>query len=188
MTWTLCSKEDVAALHPIQVADLMDEWSDMVEGLIRQHMGQPYLGTSQVIVDEQLSGDGTYTLHVKNDPIISIESLTVDGVLLQPDEYVFNRATITRRYTQFPFGVLNISISYTSGDMTPNPVLQLCAAAMIVAIINYRRRAGADGSRKWGETERKAGEPTANENLGLTSHLEKIMKRTLRRPSVRVRV
>jgi hypothetical protein len=47
MSWTLCSKADVISIHPISEAQLPDLWSDAVEQLIREHLGQPGLGLAQ---------------------------------------------------------------------------------------------------------------------------------------------
>lgn len=181
MAWTLCSKQDVQTISPLQLVELKDEWSEMVEGLIKQHLGQPYLGTSQVITDEYHSGDGSPILRVSKPPIISIESLQVEGATIQASDYVVFNSYVQLKYDVFTNGNLTVKISYTSGSTTvPQPV-RLAATAMIVAIINYNRRFGADASVKWGQPEQKLGEDDPNKQMGLTSHLSTIMKRTLRR-------
>ena len=80
-----------------------------------------------------------------------------------------------------------MKVSYVSGSSVMNDVVRLAAAAMIVAIVNYRKRSGADSSIKWGTADQKAGEETPNQNIGLTSHLVTIMKRLLKRARVRAR-
>jgi len=187
MPWTLCSKDNVQALQPCQPSELRDEWSDEVEAFIRQHLGQPYLGLSQSILDEWHDGDGTHIFHVKKPPIISVDSLRINDVPLTPADYVVFDSYIELRSQVFPKGILNVCVSYTSGSTEVNEVVRLTAAAMIVAILNYRRRWGADGSIKWGAAEQKAGEESPNYNVGLTSHLTTIMKRLLRRPKVKAR-
>ena len=188
MTWTLCSKEDVASIHPISnLADLKDEWSDMVEGLIRQYLGQPYLGTTQAITNEWHDGDGKHIINVRKPPIYSVQAIKVNGLALTHADYVVFPNYIELRYSVFPQGILNVGLDYTSGTAEVSDVVRLCAASMIVAIVNYKKRWGADASLKWGEPEKKLGEDTPNYNVGLTSHLTQIMKRLLRRTSVRVR-
>lgn len=184
--WTLCSKDDVISLHPVTETEIKDEWSEMVEDLIREHMGQPFLGYSGTVLDEYHDGDGTNVLRVKKPPIISVTSLSVNDVSLSASDYVAFENYIELRAQVFPRGALNTKLTYLSGDTTPSNVVRMTAAAMIVAIINYRKRAGADASIKWGTAERKDGEKTPNQYLGLTSHLVKIMKQMLKRPFVRV--
>lgn len=186
MAWSLCDKQDVTSIHPILQSELQDDWSNMVEALIRQHMGEPYLGTSKVITSEYYDGDGTYILRVKNPPIISVQSLSVNDVLIDVGSYVVFESYIELRDQILPEGILNVKLSYTSGTTVVDDVVRLTAVAMVIAIINYRKRWGSDTSLKWGDAEQKAGEPSPNYNVGLTSHLTAIMKRLLRRrPRVR---
>lgn len=187
MAWKLCSKSDVAALHPINVEDLMDVWSEMVESMIKQELGTPYLGELEDITDEEHDGDGTAILRVRKPPVSSVTALSANGKAYLESEYAVTSTGVVLRYEKFPKGILNAKISYESGSLDIDSTVQLCAVAMIVAIINYNRRMGADSSFKFGVVNRQVGEPSPNLNVGLTSHLKTIMKRTLRRPRVRVR-
>ena len=65
--------------------------------------------------------------------------------------------------------------------------VRLAAIAMISACANYKGRHGSDGSLKWADTERYAGEEPPSEKVGLTTHLKKIMEQLLKRPNVRAR-
>jgi len=191
MAWTLCSKEDVTLIHPIQESELEDMWSDTVEGLIRQHMGQPNLGLSEVITNELHNGTGTPLMQVSKPPLLSVQAVRLngeDGLTLGAGDYVvYPSGYIHLKYQDFPQGNLNVSLDYTGGAAAVDQVVRLTATAMIIAIINYRRRGGADASIKWGADDKKAGEPTANQEFGLTTHLQTIMKQLLRRPRARVR-
>jgi hypothetical protein len=187
MAWTLCSKTDVMDIHPIPQTELKDSWSDEVEDLIRQHLGAPYLGLTQEIVDEYYDGDGTVFLRVRKPPIISVEAISISGVALTSDDYVVFPTQIQLKDRVFPRGNLNVRLSYTSGSEVIPGSVRICAAAMIAAIINYRKRMGSDASLKWGAPlDMKVGEESPSQNIGLTSHLVTIMKRTLRRPRIRV--
>lgn len=188
MAWTLCSKTDITDIHPIPQSELKDSWSEMVEGMIRLHMGEPYLGSTQAITDEYHDGDGTRLLWVRKPPIVSVESISVAGASLTAADYVVFQNFVQLKDRYFTAGNLNVTISYTSGAPVVDDNIRLCAAAMIVAIINYRKRQGADASLKWGSgLDMKAGEETPNTNVGLTSHLSRIMKQTLKRRRARVR-
>ena len=78
MSWTLCSKADVISIHPIAETALPDLWSDAVEQLIREHMGQPGLGLAQNTYTKSYSGDGTPVLTLRQLPIISVSGLSID--------------------------------------------------------------------------------------------------------------
>lgn len=186
MAWSLCDKEDVVAVHPIPASELRDEWSEMVEALIRQHMDTPYLGKSQTITNEYHNGDGTNLLRVAKPPIMSLTSLYINEVPLTASDYVVFDSYIELKAQTFPDGVLNVQVSYISGTSDVDDVVRLAAVAMVIAIINYRKSWGSDASLKWGDAEQR-GERSPNYNVGLTSHLQTIMKRLLRRDRLRVR-
>jgi hypothetical protein len=181
MAWQLCTKQDVVNIHPVREEDLQDQWSDMVEALIRQYLGAPYLGTTQVITDEEHCGDGTTILQIRKAPIVSVSSLYVNGSYLTASDYAVFDTYIQLRNQVFPKGILNVKVSYTSGESEVSETVKLAAAAMVIAILNYNRRMGADGSLKWSASERQVGEQTPTKTVGLTSHLEQIMKRLLKR-------
>lgn len=186
--WSLATKQDVVDLVPGCETELKDSWSEMVEALIRQYMGEDILGDVETITDEEHSGDGTSILVPRKQPIVSVTSLSVAGAALTAADYaVFGNYIQLRNGMVFTRGVLNVKLTYVAGDMDVDPTVRLCATAMLVAMLNYKRRGGADGSVKWGATETRAGEETPNQNIGLTSHLDRIMKRTLRRRRARIR-
>lgn len=196
MAWTLCSKQDVVDIHPVPITDLKDSWSDMVEGLIRDYLGEPNLGVVEAVIDEWHNGDGTPVLRVKAPPIKSVTSLVLaseltmeDGsyVTLSASDYLVFPNFIQLKGMVFPQGLLNVKVSYESGKENDDQVVRLAATTMVVAIVNYRKRFGADSSIRWGAADPKAGEDSPNLNVGLTSHLVTIMKRVLRRNHVRVR-
>lgn len=187
MAWTLCSKEDVMDLHPISEPDLKDSWSEMVEGLIRDHMGALYLGTTSVISSEYHNGDGTDTLVVNKPPIVSVQSLYVNGASYTASYYiVFENRIQLIEGVNFPVGRGNVVISYTSGSATVDDQIRLTAAVMIVAIINFKGRQGADGSLKYAQASQREGEPTPVRSVGLINHLKAIMKESLKREKVMI--
>lgn len=190
MAWTLCEKTDVVSITHAPENALDDFWSDSVEALIRRHLGMPHLGSQAAVTEELHNGDGTNILLVSKPPIVSVTSLSIDGGARLPSEYVVTPYSVQMRYTSFPRGVLNVSVSYLSGSVDVeeiDPIIRLTAAAMIAAIWNYRGRGGADSSLKWGTIEPEVGEENPNQKVGLTSHLHTIMKRMLRRERLRVR-
>ncbi len=185
MAWKLCGKEDVISIHPYPADDLKDFWSNSVESLIKEHMGTPNLGESIVVANETYDGDGTNVLIVRQPPIISVEAIRISGVTLVVNAFVVYQNHVALVSEYFSEGLLNVQIDYTSGDPTVSGTVQLIAAAMIAAIINYKQRYGADSTIKWATGDQEMGESTPNLNVGLTSHLKQIMKRMLRRERIR---
>lgn len=185
MSWTFCSKQDVVGIHPVTEQELRDEWSDMVEALIKQYLGQPNLGEAVTITDEYLNGDGSTVMAVKSPPIDTVISLIVDGVTLTAGDYVVFESYIHLKYAVFPRGNLNVVLSYTTKS-TVSEIVRLAAVAMIISIVNYRKRGGADASLKWSSLDSKIGEQTPGVSLGLTEHLNGVMKSILRKPRLRV--
>ena len=186
MAWTLCSKEDVLNIQPIPKSELEDSWSEVVEALIRQHLGTPYLGSTQEITGEKHNGDGTQYMRVKSPPISAVSAIRINGASLLATDFVVHNNYIQLVYETFPRGNLNVEIDYTSGSTNIDPVTKLAASSMIVTIFNYKKRFGADASIKWSNPDKEKGESTPNQDLGLTEHLTSIMKQLLRRPVPRV--
>lgn len=188
MAWTLCSKDDVIAIHPITESELNDSWSTFVESLIIQHMGNPYLGSPTVITDEYHNGDGSDVLFVRKPPILSVSELYLNGATLLASDYVVFTNYVQLKNMTFTKDRLNVKITYQSGVASSGVpgTVKFAAAMMIVAIINYRGRMGADSSIRWAAQPVEEGERTPNVNIGLMTHLRAIMKATLRRDKVRV--
>lgn len=186
MPWVFCSREDITAFHPIPITELRDEWSTLVEGLIRDHLGQSYLGLDEPIADEWHNGDGSPFLRPKHAPILSVDSLAINGSSLQPSDYVVFDQYIQLRSQVFPRGNLNVRLSYSVGSTSIDPVVRLAAVSMIIAVINYRKRAGSDSSLKWSGIDQRVGEESPATSEGLMKHLRDIMLSILKRPKLRV--
>jgi hypothetical protein len=93
MAWVLCSKADVASIHPISESALPDFWSEAVEQMIREYLSSPSLGLEQSTTGAY-SGDGTPVLAVRTPPILSVESLSIDGLQVPADSFVVNKTTV----------------------------------------------------------------------------------------------
>lgn len=187
--WTLVSKEEVTQLTSHAQTKLQDIWSLVCEALIRQHLSLPYLGEEVNIENEYHSGTGNLLLLVRYPPIVSVTKLLVNTRAAIPADYVIFPNYIHLKNQVFPEGNLNIIVSYVSGgESIDDPILKLCEASMIAAIVNYHDRYGADSTLKWATEEledRSGGGSTPNLNVGLTSHLTQIMRRLLRKDKLR---
>jgi len=186
MAWTLCSKQDVISIHPVQADYLQDFWSDAVESLIRKHVNAPNLGVPTVVVAEKHDGDGSPILVTNNPNIISVQAIRVSDVALVSGDYVSYGSHIALISGVFPAGFGNIAIDYTLGSATVDPLVRFTAATMVVAVVNYKRRMGADASIKWGNANdgTEMDNKSANINIGLTSHMKVIMTRMLPREKI----
>ncbi len=195
MPWTFCTKADVISIHPTNEAALADLWSDAVEDMIRQYLGTPFLGQNIPVVGELHNGDRSTYLMVNNPPVVSVEQVIINGTQLTPTDYQVTTHGIELKREVFPEGYLNAQIDYTSGgggldangQPTVSPIIRLCAAAMIVSVLTFRGRAGADSSLKWGNTPVKEGGETVTIDMGMADHLSRLMKRMLRRDKLRIR-
>lgn len=190
MAWEICTKEDVKSLYPTLEADLLDIHSNIVEDLIREYMGAPHLGTSVAITDEYHNGDGGDVITVFKPPIVSVQSVTISDALIPTSDYVVTDHTIQLLYDTFEEGRANVVLDYTSGSGTVPGSARMAAIAMVIALLNYKGRYGADGSIVWGvpaETRQEGGERSPVFNIGLISHLKRIMVGMLKREKVRVR-
>lgn len=190
MAWTLCSKEEVAAMYPVLTGNLDDTWSEFVEGLIRQHMGQPYLGVETTVTDELHNGTGTAVIRVNHPPIASVTSLEIEGTALASSNYtVDNNVIYLLNDLLFPVGIKNVAVTYVSGvaaGSIPYEV-RFCAATMVIAIMQFKSRVGSDSSIKWSDLDAKIGAQSTTAQKGLVSQLNLIMQGTLRRPVVMVK-
>ena len=185
--WNLATKEEVSSLSGHSVTSFEDFWSVSVEALIRNYLRAPNLGEEIAVSNEYHDGKGNNILVVRQPPIVSLTSLLVNTVEALSAEYVLFNNYIQLKSRIFPVGSANVIVSYVSGGVTTiDPSIKICAASMIVAIINYRNRYGADATIKWGAAlEQHGPEATPNLNVGLTSHFYVIMRRTLHKTKLR---
>ena len=179
MAWTLCTEQDARDIQTLPEI-IPESWSDFVEGMIREHIGQTRLGLPTSSFTEYISGDNTTLIRLKNAPIIAVSSLTVTGVAVASADMYVGSYYVQLLEGSFTLGTRNVIISYTAGGGTVSADVQLAAAMMVVAMNNYYGRYGADASLKWATPEdgQRAGEATDGK-LGLAGHLRSIMQATI---------
>jgi len=187
MAWTICSKEDVEAIHGINSDSLQDIWSDWAESLIADHLGNDALLTPVTYTDELYSGDGGNTLFIRHPLITSVTSVSIGDELVSSTLIKYNTHGIMLSSMVFTKGVHNIKVTYTtSGSGNSAFTLKFACAAMISAMFDHYGRKGADSSVKFAIMTEDFGAPTANVYLGIISNLEEIMKQTLKRDYIRI--
>lgn len=184
MAWELCTKDDVMAMTSVPEDELRDMWSEITDQMIRDHLGTPNLGTSEVITGEVHNGDGTPLLLVKKPIIDSVQAIRVNSAQITASDYEIFENYVELSSAVFPEGLHNVEIDYTSGGAVSARV-RLTATLMVIACLNYRRRRGADTSSKFAVPETNTGEETANMNIGLVTHLDRIMRQSLERQVIK---
>lgn len=185
MAWTLCTKQDVASIHNIDVTSLQDSWSETVEGLISEYMGSPALAQDTTYV-EKFDGNGKNVIAVRRPPIKSVTSVKFSGTSIAAADYDVGTTTIKLLYYNLPRGINNIEVEYVSGSTTVPESVRLASVAMIAAMYNHYGRHGADGSIKWADVERATTGERPTRTAGLITHLKDIMKSTIRRNKLRI--
>jgi len=113
-------------------------------GQIEQYCNRTF---AQAAYTETRNGRDTETLYMRQQPIVSVQSLTIDGITIQasPDTrsygYVFDDAQLYLRGTargpygqpgRFVRGFQNITVAYTAGFQTiPADVVQACVELVL---------------------------------------------------------
>jgi len=194
--WKYCTKEEVADFSGLAASGLKDTWSLVVEGMIDEHTGQSFGGTSTYT--ETLDGDGVNdTIILRHAPISSVTSLTIDSVDLSSTEYKVYEAGYIRLVsvagssldratgssgTAFPEGQQNITVVYVANQSTVPAFVKLAAILCIEEIALYYERAGASTSLAVSRATQRAGESAGNFfgfPTGLAAKLRYIIRDTI---------
>ena len=102
MAWVLCSKQDIQDFANIPQNALPDSWSEVVEGLIRQRVGSPYVGKTQTTT-ETFTGTGDGIITLERPPVASVTSITINGNVYI-DEYTLLADTIVLPVANYGLG------------------------------------------------------------------------------------
>ena len=194
MSYNYTTKIKVSALSQIPTTDLNDEWSDWVEALIDEYVGESYTGLTTHTAEKH-DGDGSGILFVDHPPIVSVSAMSVDASTLTDSDYkVYNSyvkiisdplssvSDALYQRTVFPEGQQNVSITYVGGSATVPKRIEMAATQMIAQIALVYKREGSDASLKYSRVTRNDGDvSTTTESFGLQGTLYDIMKKYLNR-------
>lgn len=127
----------------------------------------------------QLDGTGSTKLFLPELPVVSITSVTVDDVLLDPTYYALaENGVLWRKYGVWTVGARNISITYTHGYASiPEDVKGVCyrsAARLYQAQLKARRQDFVSGLQSvsvgdWSETYETAGGSSGESDKGVSA-------------------
>ena len=192
MSWTFTTKAKVASFTGISSTALQDEWSDWVEGLIKDYMGVDYIGTTSSVTETH-DGDGTNLVVVDSPPIVSVSSFSIDSVAVSSSDYkvydgyvkliaLSNPLLVTaaqKLALYVPKGEQNVSITYTSGYATVPSKVEWASTQMIGLIAQYSQRKGVDASLQFSSPTETKGQRVRMPKLYLS--LQDVMETVLGR-------
>jgi uncharacterized phiE125 gp8 family phage protein len=91
--------------------DLINAASNAIENYCKRRFKE------QIYTDEEYDGNGIKYLQLKQYPVISVDSVTVDDTVLTTDEYKVRKSngTLIRVGSVWPKGDINVLVTYTAG-------------------------------------------------------------------------
>ena len=126
-----------------------------------------------------LDGTGSTKLFLPELPVVSITSVEVDGVLLDPNYYALaENGVLWRKYSTWTLGACNIKIVYTHGYTSiPEDVRGVCyrsAARLFQAQLKAKRQDFMSGLQSvsvgdWSETYENAGGSAGESDKGVSA-------------------
>jgi hypothetical protein len=164
----------------------------MVEGMIREYVGQSRLALPSSEFTDYISGDNTTLLRLRNSPVIAVSSVVVSSTAITSANLYTGAYYIQLLEGTFTKGVRNVVVTYTAGGGTVTPDVRMAAAMMIVAVNNYYGRGGSDASLKWstmmddGRDHQRGGEDSPVKRMGLAAHLRGIMSTVINQKRFRI--
>lgn len=183
MAWTVATKQDVLSLFTIDVDSLKDEWSTFAESFLLEYLGKDSVSdiTTASNFNEYKSGTDGQVLLMQY-PITVLNSITVDDVSQDINNYstvgrelIANESTtLPDEWTYFPKGVRNIVVDYDS-TVPDQKIYSFAVVMMIIAMILYEGRKGADADFEWGTVTQEFTGTTGNQRLGLVGNLNAIL-------------
>lgn len=187
MAWDLCSEQDVRDIQTVPTT-IPETWSEMVEGMIREHTGLTRLGLTEETYTDYISGDNTTLVRLRKRPVTGITSITIDGVSVDTSNILFGDYYVQLLSGTFTYGVRNVVVTYTAGGGTVTSDIRMAAATMVVAVANFYGRAGSDQSIKWSSMTdgERGGESSPSARLGLADHLNSIMRSMIKNRSIKI--
>lgn len=183
MVWTVATKEDVISLFSIDIESLKDQWSMFAESFLLEYLGKDDVTdiTTTTNFVEYISGtDGRvlladYPINTLNSIIINEVSHSVTNYTTIGRELIAKEViTVPDEYEIFPKGYRNIVIDYDT-SVPDQKIYKFAVVTMIIAMMNYEGRKGADATLEWSTVPTEFGGTTGNQNLGLIGHLNTIL-------------
>jgi hypothetical protein len=129
----------------VQLARLITAASDFVA----QYCSRSFVSTA--VTDRKYHGNGNSTLVLRNWPIISVQSLAIDGVTVPATNYTFFDRMIYLTNGVFTKGLANVSVNYTAGYAVVPFGLEQAVIELIVFKYREKERIGHASKQLAGE-------------------------------------
>ncbi len=120
---------------------------------------QAWLGRTiaQTAYTEIRNGQGGTRLFLRNRPVVSVASLTIDGVAIQPAAgpgqpgYLFDDSSLYLCGHAFTRGQQNVAVAYTAGYAATPPDIEQACIALVALRYKERDRIGQVSKNLGGE-------------------------------------
>ena len=154
MAWEIVSAVEVAKLIGDAPENLRDDWYNFSVAYVEQWTGQHNL-TESVSLAERINGTGTRIIQVNRPPIQGVSSVTIrdigvvpaasythtgNYIMLVEDEFGMNPYS---SYGEWPKGLQNIDVVYTSGSIQTNYLMGLAIALLVKQLADTSRGEGS---------------------------------------------
>ena len=149
------------------IAQLISSESALIQGWISRAFGV-------ATYTDIFSGNGKNMHYLHNSPVVSIQSVTVNGstvpaaATIQDAGYIVIDEQLTLLRYEFACGTINCQVVYTAGQVTPPDIAQAC-----IELVSKRYR---DRDRIGLVSKGLAGETTAYETKALPDHVKLILQ------------
>ena len=121
---------------------------------IQTWLGRTIAATSYT---ETRNGQGGTRLFLRNRPVVSVSSVTVDGVAVAPSSgpgqpgYLFDDNSVYLTGAAFTRGQQNVAVAYTAGYAATPPELEQACVALVALRYKERDRIGQASKNLAGE-------------------------------------
>lgn len=194
MSWEAVSKEDVQALSGVRESDLSDLWYDMAVAVLAYVCEVHHIANLTAVTD-LVDGTGSSSVDVRQPPINSVTSVSINNIVVPSNRYTHGRNSVTlidaisaNPYLSsdvFERGTRNVSISYISGEVD-NAIYSLAVALIIKEIAALKIGEAADARIQFGSTNRSDGKAISRKYVGVHTRVIEIA-RTLFAKKLRAR-
>ncbi len=100
---------------------------------------------------ETRNGMGGATLFLRNRPVTSVASVTIDGVAVAATDYRFDAGAIYLLHRSFAKGAQNVTVQYTAGYAATPPEIEQACIALVALRYKERDRIGQASKSLGGE-------------------------------------
>jgi hypothetical protein len=144
MAWEIISKSSVAGLIGVSESVLQDGWYDMAVALIQRRSKIHNIADPKTVTETHYIWDFP-VVFVRQNPILAVSSVSVDGVELSADKYSYDSRQIFILDTTFNTNdKKTVLVSFSSGTDQTDYAVAACIALVIKEFANMRTMEGSE--------------------------------------------